>query len=281
MHTKSRTFSTNSGSFESLKASVRCGCRPKARQMRLTVLWLNPHRVAMARVLQCVASRGVASSVSVTICSTWASLMRRGAPGRGSSSNPSSRAATNRLRHLPTVCLVRRSARATRVDVRPLAHAKITRALCANAGAVVGRRLQRSNASRSSSVSLSTGMGRPIAMRVLLSIARTLGPYILFHLFQTHETSGTGKADEHPRVVAGPQGPPLELQGEISWGGSRMPKQAKISPGHGFKGSVDEDEAARIIVAGLVSNGRHAPPTQRGAIEEHREARVWRVGSEL
>src|SRR6266481_2562655 len=90
--------------------------------------------------------------------------------------------------------------------------------------------------------------------------------------------SGTGKADEHPRVVAGPQGPPLELQGEISWGGSRMPKQAKISPGHGFKGSVDEDEAARIIVAGLVSNGRDAPPTQRGAVEEHREARVWRVG---
>src|ERR1700730_4838278 len=79
--------------------------------MRLTVLWLNPHRVAMARVLQCVAARGVASSVSVTICSTWASLMRRGAPGRGSSSNPSSRAATNRLRHLPTVCLVRRSSR--------------------------------------------------------------------------------------------------------------------------------------------------------------------------
>src|SRR6266478_6159051 len=157
--------------------------------MRLTVLWLNPHRVAMARVLQCVASRGVASSVSVTICSTWASLMRRGAPGRGSASNPSSRAATNRLRHLPTVCLVRRSSRATRVFVRPLAHAKITRARCANACPVVGRRVQRSNASRSSSVSLSTGMGRPIAMRVLLSIARTLGPYMLFHLFQTHETS--------------------------------------------------------------------------------------------
>src|SRR5437870_5413730 len=166
--------------------------------MRLTVLWLNPHRVAMARVLQCVASRGVASSVSVTICSTWASLMRRGAPGRGSASNPSSRAATNRLRHLPTVCLVRRSSRATRVFVRPLAHAKITRALCANACAVVGRRVQRSNASRSSSVSLSTGLGRPIAMRVLLSIARTLGPYILFHLFQTHETSARRLLDIEP-----------------------------------------------------------------------------------
>ena len=30
----SRTFSTNSGSAESLKVSTRCGCSPKARQMR-------------------------------------------------------------------------------------------------------------------------------------------------------------------------------------------------------------------------------------------------------
>jgi hypothetical protein len=80
-----------SGSFESLKAAVRCGCRLKARQMRLTVLWLNPQRAAIARVLQWVPSRGFASSVSVTTCSTCASLMRREAPGRGSSSKPSRR----------------------------------------------------------------------------------------------------------------------------------------------------------------------------------------------
>lgn len=35
----SRTFSMNNGSCESLKVSVRCGWSPKARQMRLTVLW--------------------------------------------------------------------------------------------------------------------------------------------------------------------------------------------------------------------------------------------------
>jgi hypothetical protein len=35
--TMSRTFSTNSGSLESLKVSLRCGCRPKARQMRWMV----------------------------------------------------------------------------------------------------------------------------------------------------------------------------------------------------------------------------------------------------
>src|SRR5215813_6012479 len=136
--------------------------------------------------------RGVArlaSSVSVTICSTCPSLMWRGAPGRGSSSKPSRRAARNRLRHLPTVCLVSRSSCATRVLVCPRAHANTTRARCANACAVVGRRAQRSNMSRSSSVSVNIGMGRPMAMSVLLSIARTLNAYTLFQLFRTHEAS--------------------------------------------------------------------------------------------
>jgi hypothetical protein len=154
----------------------------------LIVLWLTPPRAAIARVLQWVAARGFASSVSVTICSTCASLMRRGVPGRGSSSKPSRRAVRNRLRHLPTGCLVSRRSRATRVLVPPLAHASTTRARCANACAVVGRRAQRSNVSRSSSVSVSIGIGRPRAMSVLLSIARTLDAYTLFHLFQTHQT---------------------------------------------------------------------------------------------
>ena len=35
--TMSRTFSTKSGSRESLNVSLRCGCRPNARQMRPTV----------------------------------------------------------------------------------------------------------------------------------------------------------------------------------------------------------------------------------------------------
>ena len=34
--------SRDEGSPDSLKVSVRCGCNPKARQMRLTVLWLSP-----------------------------------------------------------------------------------------------------------------------------------------------------------------------------------------------------------------------------------------------
>ena len=43
--TMSRTFSTNSGSVESLKVSCRCGCSPKARQMRETAVCDKPLRV--------------------------------------------------------------------------------------------------------------------------------------------------------------------------------------------------------------------------------------------
>lgn len=61
----SRTFSMNSGSLESLKVSARWGWSAKARQMRLTLLWLNLQALAMDRVLQWVASRGVDSRVCV------------------------------------------------------------------------------------------------------------------------------------------------------------------------------------------------------------------------
>src|SRR3989442_1115020 len=38
----SRTFSTSWGSLESLKVSARCGCRPKACQIRSTLVSLRP-----------------------------------------------------------------------------------------------------------------------------------------------------------------------------------------------------------------------------------------------
>ena len=63
-----------------MKVSVRWGCNPKARQMRLTVVWLSPLRWAMDRVLQCVASLGVDSSVSVITRSTSSSVTARGRP---------------------------------------------------------------------------------------------------------------------------------------------------------------------------------------------------------
>lgn len=40
----SRTFSMNSGSLASLHVSWRCDCKPDARQIRLTAVWLSPRR---------------------------------------------------------------------------------------------------------------------------------------------------------------------------------------------------------------------------------------------
>lgn len=42
----------NSGSLDSLNVSSRCGCRPKARQMRETAVWKMSISRAMVRVLQ-------------------------------------------------------------------------------------------------------------------------------------------------------------------------------------------------------------------------------------
>jgi uncharacterized membrane protein len=81
----SRTLATNSGSVESLKVSARCGCRPKARQIRCTLEVEMPLLRAIARELQCVASAGMVSSVATITASTLASSIERGTPGRGSS----------------------------------------------------------------------------------------------------------------------------------------------------------------------------------------------------
>ena len=81
----SRTLSTNSGSVDNLKVSARCGCRPKARQMRCTLEVEMPLLRAIARELQWVAPSGMVSRVATTTASTLASSIERGTPGRGSS----------------------------------------------------------------------------------------------------------------------------------------------------------------------------------------------------
>ena len=50
--TMSRTFSISNGSGDSLKLSVRCGCNPNARQIRLMAMRLSPVVLAISRVLQ-------------------------------------------------------------------------------------------------------------------------------------------------------------------------------------------------------------------------------------
>lgn len=80
--TMSRTCSMNSGSLESLNVSLRCGWSANAFHIRLTALWLIPERAAIERGLQCVASEGALSNVSVITRSTSASEIDRGAPSR-------------------------------------------------------------------------------------------------------------------------------------------------------------------------------------------------------
>lgn len=69
--------------------------------------------LAIKRVLQCAATRGPRSGVRAITSSIFASLILRGWPGCGASSNPSSRCSTNLRRHLPTVCTVTRQRCAT------------------------------------------------------------------------------------------------------------------------------------------------------------------------
>jgi len=76
----SRTLSMNSGSFESLNVSVRCGWSANAFQIRATADWLSPSCFAKSRVLQCVASRGADSSVVTMARSICASVIFRGVP---------------------------------------------------------------------------------------------------------------------------------------------------------------------------------------------------------
>src|ERR1035437_7997318 len=80
--------------------------------------------------------------------STSSSRTRLGAPGRGSSSKPSSRFATKRPRHLPTICCDTCRLAATAALLRPLAHSNTIRARNASACAVFARRVQRSSAAR-------------------------------------------------------------------------------------------------------------------------------------
>jgi hypothetical protein len=109
----------------------------------------------MSRVLQCALFTGMDSSVFVITSSTCASVIDRGAPGRGSSSNPSRRSTRNRSRHLHTVAPVIRSRFATSPLLSPSLQPSTIRARMAIACADFGRRASIDNFSFSSGVTLS------------------------------------------------------------------------------------------------------------------------------
>ena len=98
----SRTFSTNSGSEESVKVSLRCGCRPKARQMRWTV---EAH--SRSPRPSGAATRGWRRAASPPVTGEWS----RRSPHRGScaarpdGARPGARrgGAGKRRRHFATV----------------------------------------------------------------------------------------------------------------------------------------------------------------------------------
>jgi hypothetical protein len=148
----SRTFSTNSGSFDSLKVSLRCGCRENARQMRCTVEIDKPEAFAIERVLQCVACGGIFSRVAVTTSAILSSPILRGAPGRASSTSPANRSAAKRLRHNATVTRVTPSCLAIATLVMPLAARSTISARIASPRAVLRRRVRASSSPRSASV---------------------------------------------------------------------------------------------------------------------------------
>src|SRR5664279_423919 len=93
------TFSTNIGSLDSLNPSLRCGLSSNLDQIRPIVDLDNPDRAAIELRDQCVALAGLSSNVATRTCSTLSKRIDGGRPGRGSSTNPSSRFATNRPRH--------------------------------------------------------------------------------------------------------------------------------------------------------------------------------------
>jgi hypothetical protein len=157
----SRTLSMKSGSDDSLNVSTRWGFKPKARQIRLIADWDMPVVLAIDRVDQCVASSGFSCSVLTTTTSTSSSVTVRGDPGRGSSTSPSSRLATNRLRHLPTVASATPRRAATSRLVGPSAQASTIFDRNARDWGLFGRRAHRSSVSCSSSVSTSGFFGRP------------------------------------------------------------------------------------------------------------------------
>ena len=147
----SRILSISSGSGETLKVSVRQGCRPNACQIRSTLAGEMPARRASSRSGQWVAPSGTSSSVRTTTSSTWASVMVRGTPGRGSSLSPSSRARRKRLRHLATVPRLTPSRAATAMLGPPSAQASTIRARKASPCAVVRRLAQLPSVRRSAS----------------------------------------------------------------------------------------------------------------------------------
>ena len=137
----------------------------------------NPRCSAIARVDQCVASRGELSKVAVINALICSSPTTRGRPGRGSSIRPSRRSTTKRLRHRRTVVIDNPNRAANTVFDSPSAAANTIRDRIARPAALVRRRAHPSNSARSSAVntiSAACGVGTTqLTTRLQLTRRRT------------------------------------------------------------------------------------------------------------
>lgn len=159
--TRSRIFSTSSGSGDTLNSSWRHGLSPKARQILPTVVWEIPCLSARPRVDQCVASAGALSNVSTMTASITSSPMVRAAPGRGASTSPSRPSLAKRCRHFDTVVGCTPSSTPISPLVPPSAHANTIRHRRAKACDDECRRAHRCRVLRSSPLSSISTVGRP------------------------------------------------------------------------------------------------------------------------
>ena len=102
--TTSTSLSSNRLSLDSSKVSTRCGCSPRAFQIRCTVALLTPCAFAIDRQLQCVSPGGLSCKVACTIASTCSAeidgLRPRPSRTRPNFANPS---VPNRVRQLVTL----------------------------------------------------------------------------------------------------------------------------------------------------------------------------------
>ena len=101
--TISRTFSTNSGSVESLKVSCRCGCRPNVRQMRADRRLRQAGFAAPSFACSSASPRLGAALQRLGNHRIHSSIIDRARrAGRGASSNPSSRCSHESIAPLRT-----------------------------------------------------------------------------------------------------------------------------------------------------------------------------------
>src|SRR5262249_43781052 len=140
------------------------------------------------------------------------------------------------------------------------AQLRIRRARWASACAVLGRRVQRPSVSRSSWVSVNGGIGRPVRMRVLLSLQRTRDRHHLFRSFLDQDTS--------LRLTLGGSTASRWEVDVISTGGT-PPAFALLQQALGFWISRAICVVARLGIADLLKNGPLDTETLAAAARVH------------